>query len=83
MVRARSTRKRVGRFSIGSGRFERRNILLPGVASYVWCVYKWCFPSGKVLIEMKMMGFPLGLIYTTVGHSLRTRGSHSSSLSSS
>jgi hypothetical protein len=23
--------------------------------------------------EMKMMGFPLGLIYTTVGHSLRTR----------
>jgi hypothetical protein len=22
--------------------------------------------------EMKMMGLPLGLIYTTVGHSLRT-----------
>jgi hypothetical protein len=23
--------------------------------------------------EMKMMGLPLGLIYTTVGHSLHTR----------
>jgi hypothetical protein len=73
MVRARSTRKRVGRFSAGSDRFERRITLLPGVALYVWCVYKWCFPNGEVLIEMKMMGFPLGLIYTTVGHSLRTR----------
>jgi hypothetical protein len=26
------------RFSIGSGRFERRNTLLSGVALYVWCV---------------------------------------------
>jgi hypothetical protein len=66
-------RERFRQFSIGSGRFERRNTLLPGEALYVWCVYKWCFLNGEVLIEMKMMGFPLSLIYTTVGHSLRTR----------
>jgi hypothetical protein len=34
--------------------------------------YKWCLLNGKGIIEIKMMGFPLGLIYTTVGHSLRT-----------
>jgi hypothetical protein len=56
MVRAESTRKRVRQFSISSGRFEGRNTLLPGVALYVWCVYKWCFLNGEVLIEMKMMG---------------------------
>jgi hypothetical protein len=27
----------------------------------VWCVYKWCFLSGEVLIETKMMGFPYAL----------------------
>jgi hypothetical protein len=61
MVCARGTRKRVRRFSVGLGRFERRNTLLPRVALYAWCVYKWCFPNGGVLIEMKMMGFPLVL----------------------
>jgi hypothetical protein len=69
MVYVGSTRKRVGRFSAGSGRFEGRNTLLPRVALYAWCVYKWCFQNGEVLIEMKMMRIPLGLIYTTVGHS--------------
>jgi hypothetical protein len=44
-------RKRVRRFSTGSVRFERRNTLLPGVALYVWCVYKWCFPDGEVLMR--------------------------------
>jgi hypothetical protein len=43
-------RERVGRFSAGSGRFERRNTLQPRVALYVWCVYKWCFPNGEVLM---------------------------------
>jgi hypothetical protein len=72
MVRAGSMRKRVGLFFAGSGRFEGRNTLLPRVALYAWCVYKWCFLNGEVLIEMKMMGIPIGLIYTTVGHSPRT-----------
>jgi hypothetical protein len=65
-------RERFRRFSAGSGRFEGRNTLLLGMALYACCVYKWCLPNGEVLIEMKMMGFPLGLIYRTVGHSLRT-----------
>jgi hypothetical protein len=43
-------REKVGRFSIGSGCFERRNTLLPGVTLYVWCVYKWCFPNEEVLM---------------------------------
>jgi hypothetical protein len=30
-------------------------------------------PEWRGANEMKMMGFPLGLIYTTVGHSLHTR----------
>jgi hypothetical protein len=30
------------------------------------------FPEQSGGNQMKMMGFPLGLIYTTVGHSLRT-----------
>jgi hypothetical protein len=30
-------------------------------------------PKCRGANEIKMMGFPLGLIYTTVGHSLRTR----------
>jgi hypothetical protein len=51
MVHAKSTRKRVGRFFAGSGRFEMRNTLLPGVALYVWCVYKWWFPNGEVLMR--------------------------------
>jgi hypothetical protein len=44
-------RERVGRFSTGSGRFEGRNTLLPRVALYAWCVYKWCFPNGEVLMR--------------------------------
>jgi hypothetical protein len=51
-------RERVERFSAGSARFERRNTLLPGVALYAWCAYKWCFRNVQVLIEMKMMCFP-------------------------
>jgi hypothetical protein len=51
----RSTRKRekerVERFSIGLGRFERRNTLLPGMALYAWCVYKWCFLNREVLMR--------------------------------
>jgi hypothetical protein len=54
-------RKRVRRFFAGLGHFERRNILVSRVALYVWCDYKWCFLSGEVLIEMKMMGFPQAL----------------------
>jgi hypothetical protein len=30
-------------------------------------------PEWRDANEMKMMGLPLGLIYTTVGNSLRTR----------
>jgi hypothetical protein len=44
-------RERVGRFSTGSGRSERHNTLLPRVALYAWCVYKWCFPNGEVLMR--------------------------------
>jgi hypothetical protein len=44
-------RERVGQFSTGSGCFERHNTLLPGAALYVWCVYKWCFPNGEVLMR--------------------------------
>jgi hypothetical protein len=51
----RSTRKRekerVERFSTGSARFERRNTLLPGMALYAWCVYKWCFLNGEMLMR--------------------------------
>jgi hypothetical protein len=39
------------RISAGSGRFERRNILLSGVALYAWCVHKWCLPNGEVLMR--------------------------------
>jgi hypothetical protein len=66
-------KERVGRFSTGSGRFERRNTLLPGVALYVWCVLQVVSPEWRGAHEMKMMGTPLGLIYTIMGHSLRTR----------
>jgi hypothetical protein len=31
-------RERDEQFSVGSGHFEGRNTLLPGVALYVWCV---------------------------------------------
>jgi hypothetical protein len=44
-------REKVGQFSAGSGRFERRNTLLPRVALYVWCLYKWSFPNGEVLMR--------------------------------
>jgi hypothetical protein len=56
MVRARGTRER--RCSAGSGRFKRRNTLLPGMGMYVVC-YKWCLLNGEGLTrEMKMMGSP-------------------------
>jgi hypothetical protein len=63
-------------FSTGSGCLERRNTLLPGVDLYMVC-YKWRLLNGEKLMkigrrEYFLMGFPLGLIYTTVGHSLRT-----------
>jgi hypothetical protein len=61
-------------FSTGSDRFERHNTLLPGVAFV--CVYvclQVVFLKWRGANEIKMMGFPLELIYTTVGHSLRTR----------
>jgi hypothetical protein len=44
-------RKRDRQFSSGLGRFERHNTQLPGVALYVWCVYRWCFLNGEVLIR--------------------------------
>jgi hypothetical protein len=31
-------RERERRLSVGLGRFERRNTLLPGMGLYVWCV---------------------------------------------
>jgi hypothetical protein len=40
-------REREKRFSIGSGHFERHNTLLPGVALYAWCVYKWFFSKWR------------------------------------
>ena len=40
-------RERGERFSAGSNRFERRNILLSGVALYAWCVYKWFFSKWR------------------------------------
>jgi hypothetical protein len=51
-------RGRVERFSIGLGRFERHNTVLPGVALYVWCVYMWCFPNGEVLMRYQNDGVP-------------------------
>jgi hypothetical protein len=59
MVRDGCTRKRVGRFSTGSGRFERRNILLPEVALYVYVVcLQVVFTEWKDANKIKMMGFP-------------------------
>ena len=46
-------KERVEQFSTGSGRFEMRNTLFPRVALYVWCVYKWCFSYGEVLVRSK------------------------------
>jgi hypothetical protein len=44
-------KERVKRFSTGSGRFEKHNTLLPGMALYVRGVYKCCLPSGEVLMR--------------------------------
>jgi hypothetical protein len=44
-------KERVKRFSTGLGRFEKHNTLLPGMALYVRGVYKWCLPSGEVLMR--------------------------------
>jgi hypothetical protein len=38
------------RFSVGSGRFEKRNTLLPGVALSVVC-YKWRLLNGEGLMR--------------------------------
>jgi hypothetical protein len=48
MVRTRGTRER--QFSAGSGRFERRNTLLPGMGLYVVC-YKWRLLNGDGLMR--------------------------------
>jgi hypothetical protein len=72
MVHARRTRDD-RQFSAGSGHLDRRNSLLPGVDLYV-VGYKW---NGEKANEvgrwsMQMMGYPLGLIYSTVGHYMCT-----------
>jgi hypothetical protein len=69
MVRARSMRER--------GDFLQVQDALRGIVPYflVWlCVVclQVVFPELRGANETKMIGFPLGLIYTTVGHSLRT-----------
>jgi hypothetical protein len=66
-------RERDGRFSAGSGRFDRRNTLLPGGGFVCVVCLQVVFLEWRGANDMKMMGSPLGLIYTTVGHSLRTR----------
>jgi hypothetical protein len=73
MVRAGCMRN--GRQScIGSGRFERRNTLRPGVDLFVWWVTRE-FSSMEdtrelskwLRSEMFLRGCPLGLMYSTVG----------------
>jgi hypothetical protein len=72
MVRAVGTRKRE------SGDFLHVRDALRGVIPYFmgWLVCVVCLQVApherRGANEMKMMGSPLGLIYTTVGHSLRT-----------
>jgi hypothetical protein len=43
-------RERDRQFLAGSGRFERRNTLLPGIDLYVVC-YKWRLLNGEGLIR--------------------------------
>jgi hypothetical protein len=40
---------------------------------YIRGVLQVVSPERRGANEMKMIGFPLSLIYTTMGHSLRTR----------
>jgi hypothetical protein len=50
MVRSRSTRERDRSFSLGSGRIEGRNTLLPRMDLYVVC-YKWYLLNGERLMR--------------------------------
>jgi hypothetical protein len=69
---ARSTRER------GTGDFLQVWATLRGVIPYFvgWVcmcgVLQVASPEWRRANEMKMMGFPLGLINTTMGYSLRT-----------
>jgi hypothetical protein len=73
MVRARRRRERE------VGDFLQVRATLRGIIPYFlgWVcmcgVLQVASPEWRSANEMKMMGSPLGLIYTTVGHSLRTR----------
>jgi hypothetical protein len=77
MVHARCTRDS-GQFCTGSGRFEMRNTLRPGVHLY-GAGYRG-FSSTRDARELSswlmneihlLMGCPLGLIYLTVGRYMR------------
>jgi hypothetical protein len=46
-ARERESRASFSRF----GSVEERNTLLPGMTLYVGGVYKWCLPSGEVLMR--------------------------------
>jgi hypothetical protein len=75
MVRAKCTRDG-GQLCTGSGRFEMRNTLRPGVSTFLWRVTRRFSSIGNVesrsgwLSNMRsivLKGCPLGLIYSTVG----------------
>jgi hypothetical protein len=50
MVRAGCTKGRDKQFSVGSGRLERHNTLLPGVGLYA-VGYKRCLLNGEKLVR--------------------------------
>jgi hypothetical protein len=45
-ARERESRASFSKF----GLLEERNTLLPGMTLYVGAIYKWCLPSGEVLM---------------------------------
>jgi hypothetical protein len=75
MVRARCTRDS-GQFCTGSGRFEMRNTLRPGVDTLCGGLQRGVLKDARELSrwlssDMFLRGCPLGLIYSTVGHYMR------------
>jgi hypothetical protein len=62
MVHARCTRNS-GQLCTGSGRFEMRNTLRPGVSTLCGGLQGGSLVLGSIVLK----GCPLGLIYSTVG----------------
>jgi hypothetical protein len=64
-------RERVRRFSTGSGHLRG---IIPYFLGWLYMcgVLQVAYPEWRRANEMKMMGFPLGHIYTTTGYSLST-----------